>query len=423
VEKGADDTGLGRWSWTRMRGIQNQHTTFVSAYRPCVPSTTTPGETTVHEQHSRYFGAESASPRGLFLRDLVTFIEGQQAKGDLIIIGMDANEDVRSRHLKEYFDKIQMHEAILSSHPRLSPPATCIKNESRIPIDSIWCSKGICPIAAGFLRFGQVTPSDHRAVWADFQKTDLLGAAMAEFRPSVSLLRADDPRDRLKYNERSHKLLAAQNVTARLARLNAIDAPPTLQDIEEYDTLVDLNTEIRTEVKVKLRHIFRGEQHWSPAWKASRLRLQLWGRMVAYRASHITGKKVSLTQIRCLMYQTKIRDAPNNSLIDSHIKLNAAKREHQDVCKNAWTLQETHLDALDAAKAQANGTSIPVEAKKRKTIERQRILARNLRHIKITTKTPATKVFSTDDAIPASSSGLPRYAFLEWLSLGRPPTR
>jgi hypothetical protein len=90
---------------------------------------------------------------------------------------------------------------------------------------SIWCSKGIRPIAAGFLRFGQATPSDHRAVWADFQKTDLLGAAMAEFRPSVSLLRADDPRDRLKYNERSHKLLAAQNVSARLARLEAIDAP------------------------------------------------------------------------------------------------------------------------------------------------------------------------------------------------------
>jgi hypothetical protein len=111
----------------------------------------------------------------------VTFIEGQQAKGDLIIIGMDANEDVRSRHLKEYFDKIHMHEAILSSHPRLSPPATCIKNESRIPIDSIWCSKGIRPIAAGFLRFGQATPSNHREVWADFQKSDLLGAAMAEF--------------------------------------------------------------------------------------------------------------------------------------------------------------------------------------------------------------------------------------------------
>jgi hypothetical protein len=143
-----------------------------------------------------------------------------------------------------------MHEAILSNHPRMSPPATCIKNESRIPIDSIWCSKGIRPIAAGFLRFGQATLSDHRAVWADFQKTDLLGAAMAEFRPSVSLLRAEDPRDRRKYNERSHKLLHAHNVTARLVKLDSIDASPTSQDIAEYDTLMDLNTEIRTAVKV-----------------------------------------------------------------------------------------------------------------------------------------------------------------------------
>jgi hypothetical protein len=97
------------------------------------------------------------------------------------------------------------------------------------------------------------------------------------------------------------------------------------------------------------------------------------------------------------MHQTKIRDALNNSLIDSHFKLNAAKREHRDVCKNASILRESHLDDLDAAKAQANGTSIPVEAKKRKTIERQIISGHNLRRVKKTTKTPVTKVFSTDD--------------------------
>jgi hypothetical protein len=397
VDKGADDTGLGRWSWTRLRGIHNQHTTIISAYRPCVPSMSTPGETTVHEQHSRYFGAESAGPRSLFLRDLATFVVKQQEKGDIIIIGMDVNEDVRSRHLKAYFDKIYMHEAILSSHPRLSPPATCIKNESRTPIDSIWCSKGIRPIAAGFLRFGQATPSDHRAVWADFLKSDLMGAAMSEFRPSVSSLRSDDPRDRTKYNQRSYKLLEAQKVPARLGHLAAIEEDPTPQEIAEYNSLLALNTEIRMDVKATLRHIFRGEQHWSPEWKASRLRLQLWGRVVAYRSRHITGKKVSLTQIRRLMHQTKIRDALNNSLIDSHIKLQAAKREHRDICKSAWTLRESHLDDLDAAKAQANGTSIPIEEKKRKTVERQRISGRNLRRIKKTTKTPVTKVFSTND--------------------------
>jgi hypothetical protein len=167
---------------------------------------------------------------------------------------------------------------------------------------------------------------------------------------------------------------------------------------------MDLSMEIRTEVKVKLRHIFLGEQHWSPAWKASQLLLQLWGPMVAYRARHITGKKVSLTQMRRLMYQTKIRDALGNSLIDSHFKLNAAKREHHDVCTNTWILRESHLNNLDAAKAQANGTSIPVESKKRKTIEQQRTPGRNLRRVKKTTKTPVTKVFSTDDELSEPST-------------------
>jgi hypothetical protein len=48
-------------------------------------------------------------------------------------------------------------------------------------------------------------------------------------------------------------------------------------------------------------------------------------------------------------------------------------------------------------KAQANGTSIPVEAKKRKTIEGHIISGRNLCRVKKTTKTPVTKVISTDD--------------------------
>jgi hypothetical protein len=57
VERGSDPTRLGRWAWTRMKGVLQRHTTVISAYRPCVPST--PGETTVYEQHARYFGAES----------------------------------------------------------------------------------------------------------------------------------------------------------------------------------------------------------------------------------------------------------------------------------------------------------------------------------------------------------------------------
>jgi hypothetical protein len=172
-QKGNDNTGLGRWSWTRMQGMRARHTTIISAYRPCTPST--PGETTAYEQHARYFGAESACPRELMLTDLAVFIQTQQAKGDIIILGMDINEDVRSRKLKKYFADLHMHEVILSRHARLSPPATCIKNDSRIPIDGIWCTTGITPVAAGYRAFGAATPLDHRALWADFKKSDLLG--------------------------------------------------------------------------------------------------------------------------------------------------------------------------------------------------------------------------------------------------------
>ena len=38
---GADPTGLGRWTWVRVRGKDNMHTRFISAYKPCRSKATT----------------------------------------------------------------------------------------------------------------------------------------------------------------------------------------------------------------------------------------------------------------------------------------------------------------------------------------------------------------------------------------------
>jgi hypothetical protein len=162
TSRGSDPTGLGRWVWTRLEGSDGFHTRLVSAYRPCIPSSQ--GAGTVWEQHRRFFGEIDRDPRQALLDDLKVEIVAWQLTGDVIVLGMDANEDVRSRKLKTYFDDLQMKNVILDRHKYLSPPATHTRNTKREPIDGIWVSKSLDPIAAGFLAVGSAFSSDHVAL-------------------------------------------------------------------------------------------------------------------------------------------------------------------------------------------------------------------------------------------------------------------
>ena len=71
IGKGKDSTGLGRWTWTRLRG-KERAVTMISAYRPCKPSTA--GIQTVYEQHTRVLPL-AQEPRSQFLLELRKTIE------------------------------------------------------------------------------------------------------------------------------------------------------------------------------------------------------------------------------------------------------------------------------------------------------------------------------------------------------------
>ena len=61
VAQGQDETGLGRWIWTLLRGRQGIKVRIISGYRPVEDTSNRPF--TVHSQHEHYFN-EIANPRG-----------------------------------------------------------------------------------------------------------------------------------------------------------------------------------------------------------------------------------------------------------------------------------------------------------------------------------------------------------------------
>jgi hypothetical protein len=55
---------------------------------------------------------QCTDPHTALLADLQIFILQRQALEDIIIVGIDANEDVRGRTIKPFFAELQMHDAI-----------------------------------------------------------------------------------------------------------------------------------------------------------------------------------------------------------------------------------------------------------------------------------------------------------------------
>ena len=165
-------------TWTRIGGKDGIATVFVSAYRLCHSPD---GIHTVWRQQARYFkeheDIRNPDVHPLFIRDLCKYLWDLRDNGNNVVLGMDANYDVREGEVTRALWEIGMFEAVVSNHKEKSVPATCAKNTQRKPIDSIRTSLGLTVLRCGFLPFHDTYgfQSDHRLVWANICNENLLG--------------------------------------------------------------------------------------------------------------------------------------------------------------------------------------------------------------------------------------------------------
>jgi hypothetical protein len=112
------------------------------------------------------------------LKDLETKLDTWTTMGNLIIIGLDANGNVRTGDVNAI---LRQHglvvEVNLAQHPHLAPAATCNKNKQNIPINGLWASPSLEYVSAGYYKFSEVVigKTDHRMIWADFSYESALG--------------------------------------------------------------------------------------------------------------------------------------------------------------------------------------------------------------------------------------------------------
>ena len=109
---------------------------FVSAYRPCK---NTAGISTVWSQQERYFQSKGSDQdiHEQIINDLTTAIGKMTDNGDHVVLGMNANEDIRNGSVTLALEDVGMLKGIISKHRGTSVPATCATNQSRTPINGI----------------------------------------------------------------------------------------------------------------------------------------------------------------------------------------------------------------------------------------------------------------------------------------------
>ena len=178
---GKDKTGLGRWTWCRIRGCDNIFTRFISAYRPCRNVTSMQG---CWAQQINFFRNElnirNPDPRKIFDEDLCKELDTWNELGDNLVLGIDLNDDAQNSLLaRKLKQKYNLKDGVLSRHPHLSPPATFSRNTNRKVIDAIFVSENIEVLQAGYMPFDSGSPAvesdGHLMLWLMSDNLSMLG--------------------------------------------------------------------------------------------------------------------------------------------------------------------------------------------------------------------------------------------------------
>ena len=266
TDSGVDPSGLGRWSWYLLEGEEGFRSRVISAYAPCGSAASK--EETYYQQQARYItekGLRDTNPKKMFREDLLAQLRKWRAKGDRIVLMMDANEDVvdgvMCRQLRE--EDINLREVVFA-HTQTKGPKTYFRGKDAI--DGIWVSEEVETSAAAYLPFDPEL-GDHRPVVANISKRSLLGTQGPRIKPPAARrLNSKVKRIRQKYIDRLEELFKKHRVLEKLIELEAGAEKEELstEAREALENLDKLITELMANAESKCRKKYKADYDFSP---------------------------------------------------------------------------------------------------------------------------------------------------------------
>ncbi|CAJ1953797.1 unnamed protein product, partial [Cylindrotheca closterium] len=376
-----DETGLGRFSWIKIRGrdIRQQESqtdgppagpldlVVVSAYCPNKEGTNA-GSVWNYQQNYWLSKGVTVDPRDKLTLDLVDLIKKWKAEGCEILLGLDANEDVSYNSPSSFRQEMRsegLTEAILLRHQ--GPyPATTQSRMTDTPIDGIFVTNEVRVTAGGYLDFQQYFKSDHRGLWIDIDLEATLGAppvTSLSFQPRRLTLADGRSVDRyIKAAEAGYRhFRLPQRLTQLAEDISVQDGYLTANQQARFNTIHRQAYEIRRRAERNCRKLTMGKVHWSPQMQ------QKWDRLHLYQLLILGHKQVrtSSRKVRRLLKKTGLSDAWKLSESDlqakGHLEYQAYKEVKRERAQQ-WRLE--YLENRSAAVQKAKKSNIKARTRR-----------------------------------------------------------
>ena len=373
MEHGKDPRGLGRWAWTRFRGKSGVNLRYVAAYRPVLNKR---GIVSVWSQQRSYFDSvnDDRCPREIFTDDLCKEIVKWLETGDQLIIGLDANEDVRGGAFTAKLAQLGLQETVIAQHGN-EAPATYKRGAN--PIDGLYVSRSLRGLKCGYLPFHE--QFDHRMLWIDIPFSIAFGHNISEtVRVSARRLKCEDPRIVKKYQDCLKVYLSRYNMLEEARWLQSrATFPCTRQHEIEYNLLDSIRLEAMMEADRRCRKLPMGAIPYTPAYSAVRTLIELWTLVI----KKLSGKNVDSRFLARKAKKANIVAPLDRTLLQAKEKRAAAYRDEKRMAKSAVNDRKTWLESLAEARSASGNLSQAQEVKNLLSREEQQRAARIIRRV------------------------------------------
>jgi hypothetical protein len=364
ADSGADPTGLGRWTWVQLTGRRGLSIRIISGYRPVKDSTNRAG--TVYSQHEKYFMDIGAygEPRLAFLDDLETDILRWQAEGNLIILGLDLNDNTWTGAETLRIEQWGLKNALKHQHPHLPAVATCNKNHSNKPVDAIWCSHSLDILNAGMSGFGSpnIGYTDHRMLWIDVDAASVFGYRPPPLAPIEQIgIPLEDPTIATRYNRALHKARLKVNLPQQIFWLEhrATTGVFDEHDAVLYEHLIALDDQLREQCKIKIRKKYAGQVQYSAEIGEARKRIRLWNLVT----TRLHNRRIDTRKIRRLMKKLNEPDALRMSYQAVDLARTQSLSDYKKLKKDDTALRQAFRREVNTRRATKYKTSIEAQEK------------------------------------------------------------
>jgi hypothetical protein len=372
MSKGQDPYGLGRWSYTTLRGKLSSKVTIITAYRVSQKTLASAGPKTAFMQQYRAIQSEflrcnkvnvTPNPGRQLILDLQAWICHLQSNGHSIILNLDYNDDFYSaegsaNHVTYQADSLTVcnkHDGslrslalscglidILSVHHSERPfPPTYIRGKKRIDYMLVSASLQGAVLWSGILPYNAIFSGDHRPSFLDFDAEAIFAGPTPPLAPPCQrYLQLADPRRVTKYKEFLLHQLSYHSVFNKCRHLLEVADTDSWSDdhTTQYEGLDQIITESMLAAESFCSKKITKRFEWSPTLMTTVETIRFW-RLLLKRS-----KGIPVQPSTVLLARHKAGLPPESEITDQP----TIKIKLQEALSTMKAQQKSHVELRDA---------------------------------------------------------------------------